>query len=68
VGAEALQDFLDAYAADRAAAGTLDENLFGVDPDKGRPRIGSRLLQGVGLGHFEEHQDELAHWVRSRRA
>lgn len=67
-GEEALQEFLDAYAAYRAAADTLDEDLFGMDPEKGRPRIGSRLLQGVGFNHFEEHQDELAEWVKSRAA
>ena len=67
-GADALQEFLDAFEAYRAAADTLGEGLFGMDPEKGRPRIGSRLLQGVGFNHFEEHQDELADWVRSREA
>lgn len=65
-GAEALQEFLDAFAAYRSAAETIDEGLFGVDPAKGRPRIGSRLLEGAGLHHFEEHQDELAAWVAAR--
>lgn len=65
-GREALHAFDAAYAAYRDAASALPEDQFGVDTEKGRPKIGNRLLQGAGIGHFEEHQPELDAWLRSR--
>lgn len=65
-GVDALAEWDAAYAEYRAAALRLPEELYGVDPEKGRPRIGDRLLQGAGIGHFEEHEGELSAWVSSR--
>jgi hypothetical protein len=65
-GKAALDDWDAAYAEYRGAAEALDEGLYGVDPEKGRPRIGNRLLQGAGIHHFEEHQPELDAWLASR--
>lgn len=62
-GVGALQQFDTAYAAYLAAAKSLDPSYYGTDPDRGRPRIGNRLLQGAGIGHFEEHQPELDAWL-----
>ena len=66
-GREALADWETAYAAYRQAAGSLPEDLYGIDPAKNRPLIGNRLLQGAGIGHFEEHQPELERWLASRK-
>ena len=66
-GKAALQDWDAAYGEYHAAAEALDDNLYGVDPEKGRPRIGNRLLQGAGIGHFEEHQPQLDAWLASRK-
>lgn len=66
-GREALREFEKAYAAYRAAAAALPEAMFGFDAEKGRPLIGNRLLQGAGIGHFEEHQGELTAWLESRK-
>jgi hypothetical protein len=66
-GREALADWETAYAAYREAAAALSDDFYGVDPEKGRPRIGNRLLQGAGIGHFEEHQPELESWLAGRR-
>jgi hypothetical protein len=66
-GREALADWETAYTAYREAAGALPDNLYGIDPEKNRPRIGNRLLQGAGIGHFEEHQPELERWLAGRR-
>ncbi|HMO54033.1 MAG TPA: hypothetical protein PJ994_05985 [Tepidiformaceae bacterium] len=65
-GREALADWETAYAGYREAAGALSEEFFGFDTEKNRPRIGNRLLQGAGIGHFEEHQPELDRWLASR--
>lgn len=62
-GRAALAEWDAAYDRYVAAARALDDSQFGVDPEKGRPRIGNRLLQGAGLGHFEEHQGELDAWL-----
>jgi Mycothiol maleylpyruvate isomerase N-terminal domain len=64
---EALADFDGAFKAFRDAAAALDEGLFGMDEAKGRLRIGSRLLETAGAGHFEEHVGELREWLHSRR-
>ena len=40
---------------------------FATKAEAGRPLIGNRLLQGAGVGHFEEHQAELTAWIESRR-
>lgn len=66
LGLAALADWDAACAAYRDAAARLPDNLFGVDPEKGRPRIGNRLLQGAGIGHFEEHEPSLSAWVAAR--
>lgn len=66
-GRDALADWETAYAAYREAAAALPEDLYGFDDEKGRPRIGNRLLQGAGIGHFEEHQPELEQWLASRK-
>jgi hypothetical protein len=66
-GREALADWETAYTGYREAAGALSEDLYGMDPEKGRLRIGNRLLQGAGIGHFEEHQPELERWLANRR-
>ena len=66
-GKAALKDFDAAYADYLAAAKALPENMFGTDPEKGRPLIGNRLLQGAGIGHFEEHQGQLDAWLKGRK-
>jgi hypothetical protein len=65
-GLAALEDWDAAFRQYRAAAASLDEDLYGIDPEKQRPRIGNRLLGTSGIGHFEEHQDDLEQWLRSR--
>ncbi len=65
-GRAALGDFDDAYATYLNAANGLADDFYGVDPEKGRPRIGNRLLQASGTGHFEEHQGELEEWLKAR--
>jgi len=66
-GRAALREFDEAYAAYVAAARALPENLYGVDPERGRPLIGNRLLQASGIGHFEEHQPQLDAWLKGRK-
>jgi len=66
-GVAALADWDAAFTAYRDAAARLPDNLFGVDPEKGRPRIGNRLLEGAGIGHLEEHEPALAAWVAARQ-
>jgi hypothetical protein len=65
-GREALEAFDAGYAAYHDAAKALAEDQYGIDPEKGRPKIGNRLLQGAGIGHFEEHQPDLEAWLNSR--
>ena len=65
-GTDGLRAFESAYAAYLDAARALPEDQFGIDPAKGRPKIGNRLLQGAGIGHFEEHQPQLDAWLASR--
>lgn len=62
-GRAALAQFDAAYADYVAAAQALDDSLYGTDPEKGRPKIGNRLLAGAGTHHFEEHQPELEAWL-----
>jgi len=66
-GRAALVAWDAAYRAYRKAAGALPEELYGEDPEKGRPLIGNRLLQGAGIHHFEEHQPALETWLKSRK-
>jgi len=66
VGPDALADFDDAYGGYLAAAKALPDDQYGVDPEKGRPRIGNRLLQASGIGHFEEHRPQLDEWLKAR--
>jgi hypothetical protein len=65
-GRAALNDWDAAYAGYVSAARALDADKFGDDPESGRPRIGNRLLQGSGIGHFEEHQEQLDTWLAGR--
>lgn len=65
-GRAALDDWDDAFHQYYAGAKALDDSFYGTDPEKGRPKIGNRLLQGAGLGHFEEHRPELEEWVQGR--
>jgi hypothetical protein len=65
-GRAALAQFDAAYADYVAAAESLNQSRFGTDVEKGRPKIGNRLLQGAGTGHFEEHQPELEAWLAGR--
>ena len=65
-GKAALHDFEQAYHAYLEAAKKLPPELYGEDPKSGRPRIGNRLLQGSGTGHFQEHQEQLDSWLKSK--
>jgi hypothetical protein len=65
-GRAALIDWDDAYAGYLSAARALDADKFGDDPESGRPRIGNRLLQASGIGHFEEHTPQVEEWLRGR--
>ena len=65
-GRQALADWEAAFIAYRAAAVELGDDKYGVDPEKGRPLIGNRLLEASGIGHFEEHQGDLDEWLKSR--
>jgi hypothetical protein len=62
----ALDDFDMAFHEYYAAAKALPDGMYGIDPASGRPRIGNRLLQGAGIGHFEEHRPEVEAWLASR--
>ncbi|MBA4180955.1 MAG: hypothetical protein C0506_10240 [Anaerolinea sp.] len=66
-GRSSLQAFDEAYAAYLDAAKALSDDQFGIDAEKGRPKIGTRLLQGAGIGHFEEHEPQLDEWLGRRR-
>lgn len=65
-GNAALGDWDQAFAGYREAAATLDDSQYGIDPAKNRPRIGNRLLDGAGIHHFDEHQQQLESWLASR--
>jgi len=65
-GLAALDDFDEAFHEYYAAAKGLDDQYYGIDPEKGRPRIGNRLLDGAGIHHFDEHRPQLEEWLRSR--
>jgi hypothetical protein len=65
-GQAALDDWDEAFHEYYAAAQGLDASFYGVDPEKGRPRIGNRLLAASGLDHFAEHRPQLESWLRSR--
>jgi mycothiol maleylpyruvate isomerase-like protein len=65
-GTAALAAWDSAYEGYRAAAEALPDDQYGVDPERGRPKIGNRLLQGAGIGHFEEHQGDLDAWLDAR--
>lgn len=67
-GKAALASFDAAYAEYLAAARALDASFYGVDAERGRPKIGNRLLQGAGVHHFEEHGPEVEAWLHARRA
>src|SRR6185437_8621986 len=67
-GRAALAQFDASYDNYKAAAEKLDASHYGVDPERGRPKIGNRLLQGAGIGHFEEHTPDVASWLASRKA
>ncbi|MDZ7729501.1 MAG: maleylpyruvate isomerase N-terminal domain-containing protein [Dehalococcoidia bacterium] len=65
-GKDALHEFDHAFEAYRDAAHSTPEDLFGMDPAKGRPRIGDRLVENAGINHFAEHQEEVESWLKSR--
>jgi hypothetical protein len=65
-GQQALSSWDTAYQGYHDAAEALPEDLYGTDPERGRPKIGNRLLQASGTGHFEEHQEQLDKWLSSR--
>jgi hypothetical protein len=65
-GKAALADWDAAYAAYHAAAEDLDASLYGTDPERGRPRIGNRLLAASGIDHFNEHEEQVKKWLNSR--
>ena len=65
-GTDALVDFDTAFDRYVGAARALPDSMYGVDPEKGRPRIGNRLLDGAGIHHFKEHQPELSAWLKAR--
>ncbi|GAB4325922.1 MAG: hypothetical protein Kow0010_08690 [Dehalococcoidia bacterium] len=65
-GRTALDEFDAAFRAYRDAAAALREDLFGVDPEKGRPRIGDRIIETSGWGHFEEHLPAVREWLAAR--
>jgi uncharacterized damage-inducible protein DinB len=66
-GTAALDDFDEAFHVYYAAAKGLDDGFYGIDPEKGRPRIGNRLLEGAGVHHFDEHRPQVEAWLRSRK-
>ncbi|MEO8538443.1 MAG: DinB family protein [bacterium] len=65
-GKAALAEFEKAFANYLAAAKALPEDQYGIDPEKGRPKIGNRLLEGAGTGHFKEHQGQLDAWLKTK--
>jgi len=65
-GPAALDDFDAAFHEYYGAAKNLDESLYGLDPEKGRPRIGNRLLDSAGIHHFAEHRPQIEAWLASR--
>lgn len=65
-GRAALDDFDAAYQSYWNAASSLADDLFGVDPDRGRPRIANRIIETSGWGHFEEHLPALREWLARR--
>ncbi len=62
----ALDDWDDAFHQYYAAAKALPAESYGIDPERGRPRIGNRLLEGAGIGHFAEHRPQLETWLSTR--
>ncbi|MGE5594506.1 MAG: DinB family protein [Hyphomicrobiales bacterium] len=66
-GPAALDDWDDAFHEYLAAARALDDSFYGTDPEKGRPKIGNRLLDGAGVHHFAEHRPQLEEWLRKRK-
>lgn len=65
-GRAALADYDAAWEAYLAAASSLADDFWGTDPEKGRPKIGNRLIHASGIEHFEEHQPELDAWLKTR--
>lgn len=66
-GPAALDDWDNAFHEYYAAAKGLDESFYGTDPEKGRPKIGNRLLDGAGVHHFAEHRPQIEEWLRTRK-
>jgi hypothetical protein len=67
-GRAALADWDANFKGYRDAAQGLPDSLYGIDPEKNRPRIGNRLLQAAGVHHFDEHQEQLDEWLKSRKS
>lgn len=65
-GRAALDDWDAAFHEFLAAARATPAELFGVDPERNRPRIASRLIASAGTGHFGEHLPELEAWLAAR--
>jgi hypothetical protein len=65
-GTAALQTWDDAFTKYANAAKGLNEDLFGVDPERGRPRIGDRLLDASGIAHLGEHRPQVEEWLAGR--
>jgi hypothetical protein len=65
-GKSALQGWDAAFQKYSSAAQALSEDLYGMDPERGRPRIGDRLLDASGIGHFGEHRPQLEEWLAGR--
>ena len=65
-GSLALKDFDEACNEYVAQALVLSEEHYGVDAERSGPRIGNRLLEGAGIGHFIEHGEQIEEWLKSR--
>ena len=65
-GKAALAEFDEGFKMYLGAARNLPDTMYGIDPEKGRPKIGNRLLDGAGIHHFNEHQGDLDSWLKSR--
>ncbi|OAI44540.1 hypothetical protein AYO38_00130 [bacterium SCGC AG-212-C10] len=65
-GKDALTAWDAGYGEYVSAARALPDDQYGVDSANGKPRIGNRLLQGAGVHHFAEHEEQLDAWLAGR--
>ena len=63
-GAEALDDFDDAFHVFYGAAKLLEDALF--EPAAGEPSAAFGLLAGMGTEHFAEHGRPIEAWLARR--